>query len=241
MPSGGKPELLARIDSLFDFLLIEVSPSHGGYQVGPKVFQRWMVGCPHEIFLKAGVEGHELMDQVCHLHELEIVLECGVAFARILMFHAVTAVLQGVETLVLDFPAQATDLTGADNVAVIDGQICNVGKSGDFGFCTWHIRIGGADSLNTLQVIQGMIVVIDTCHPLEFLLNGFTARQQALFTADVARLRGGERIGSMPDAGQIAVLEGNAIGPLIGLLDFGQTSSEFLTRTPAEVRVRRTS
>ena len=103
LPSGGKAELLARVDSLFEFLLIEVSPSHGGYQVGPKVFQRWMVGGSHEIFLKSGVEGHELMDQMCHLHELKIVLEGGVAFACVLMRHAIAAVLQGVEALVLLF------------------------------------------------------------------------------------------------------------------------------------------
>jgi len=52
------------------------------------------------------------------------------------MLHAVAAVLQGVETLVLDFPAQATDLAGGDNVALIDGQIGDVGKSGGFGFFT---------------------------------------------------------------------------------------------------------
>ena len=57
MPLGGKPELSARVDFLVDFLLIEVSPHHGGYQVGPKIFQRWMIGRSHEIFLKAGVEG----------------------------------------------------------------------------------------------------------------------------------------------------------------------------------------
>jgi hypothetical protein len=98
-----------------------------------------------------------------------------------------------------------------------------VGKSGDFGFFTWHIRIGRADSLNTLQVIQGMTVVVESCHPSEFLLNGFAARQQALFTALVAQLRGRELIGLAPDTGQIAVLESNAIGPFIGLASGKET------------------
>ena len=112
--------MLARVDSLFEFLLVEVNKSHDCDQVEPKVFQCWMIGSLHKILLKAGVEGHELMDDVCHLHELEIVLQGGVAFASILMFHAIAAVLQGVEALVLDFPAQPTDLAGAGNVAAID-------------------------------------------------------------------------------------------------------------------------
>ena len=118
---GDKPELLACVDSLLKFLLVQVNISQDTYQTGPKVFESWMIALFHEIFLKAGVEGHQLMDEVCHLHELEIVLEGGIAFACILMLHAVAAVLQGVETFVLDFPAQATDPTGAGNVAAIDG------------------------------------------------------------------------------------------------------------------------
>ena len=113
--------MLAGVDSLFEFLLVQVTISQDTYQAGPKIFECWMIGCLHEIFLKAGVDGHKLMDDVSHLHELKIVLEGGVAFACILMLHAVAAVLQGVETLVLDFPAQATDPTGAGNVAAIDG------------------------------------------------------------------------------------------------------------------------
>lgn len=80
-----------------------------------------MIRCLHEMFLKAGVESHQLMDEVCHLHELKIVFQGGVTFACILMLHAIATVLQGVEALVLDFPAQASDLAGADNVAAIDG------------------------------------------------------------------------------------------------------------------------
>ena len=136
MASSRKPELPARADSLFEFFLVEVSRSHDGYQAEPKVFECWMIGSLHEIFLKSGVECHQLMDEVCHLHELEIVLEGGVAFACVLMRHAIAAVLQGVEALVLDFPAQPTDLAGADNVATIDGQVRDVNKSGDFWFCT---------------------------------------------------------------------------------------------------------
>ena len=62
-----------------------------------------------------------------------------------------------------------------------------------------------------------MTVVVDSCHPLEFLLNDFTTREQGRFTAGVAQLQGDELIGFLPDTGQIAVLEGDAIGPLIGL------------------------
>ncbi|MBV5298900.1 MAG: hypothetical protein JZU64_12410 [Rhodoferax sp.] len=103
MASSRKAKLLARVDSLLEFFLVEVCPFHGGYQAGPKVFECWMIGSFHEIFLKAGVESHQLMDEVCHLHELEIVLEGGVAFACVLMRHAIAAVLQGVEALVLLF------------------------------------------------------------------------------------------------------------------------------------------
>ena len=105
MPSGRKPELLACVDSLCEFFLTEVSPPHGGYQVGPEVFQCWMIGSLHEIFLKAGVESHQLMDEVCHLHELKVVFQGGVTFACILMLHAVATVLQRVESFVLYFPA----------------------------------------------------------------------------------------------------------------------------------------
>jgi len=107
LASSRKAELLTCVDSLLEFFLVEVCPCHGCYQAGPKVFERWMIGPFHEILLKAGVESHQLMDEVCHLHELEIVLEGGVTFACILVLHAIAAVLQGVEALVLDFPAQA--------------------------------------------------------------------------------------------------------------------------------------
>jgi len=61
------------------------------------------------------------MDEVCHLHELEIVLQCGVTFACKLMLHAIAGVLQGVEAFVIDFPTQASDATGGGNVFAIDG------------------------------------------------------------------------------------------------------------------------
>ncbi len=66
----------------------------------------------HEVFLKAGVEGHQLMDDVCHLRELKVVFESRVALACMLVFHAIATVLQGVGTLVLDFPAHSTHPTG---------------------------------------------------------------------------------------------------------------------------------
>ena len=98
-----------------------------------------------------------------------------------------------------------------------------MGKSGDFGFGPRCIRIGGADSLDTLQAIQGMTVVVDSHHPLEFLFNGFAARQHALLNVGVAQLQGGKHIGLAPDTGQIAVLEGDAIGPIIGLASGKET------------------
>ena len=84
MSSGRKPELLAHVDAVCDLLLVQVNTAHDGYQVEPMVLQCWMIGTLHELFLKSGGEGHELMDEVCHLHELEIVFESGVAFAYIL-------------------------------------------------------------------------------------------------------------------------------------------------------------
>ena len=60
-------------------------------------------------------------------------------------------------------------------------------------------------------------MVVESAHPLECLLNAFAARQQALFAVGVAQLQEDELIGLVPDTGQIAVLEGDAIGPLVGL------------------------
>ena len=57
-PLGSKPELLASADPVFEFLLIEVNKLHNCNQIKPKVFQCWMIGCFHEFFLKAGVDGH---------------------------------------------------------------------------------------------------------------------------------------------------------------------------------------
>ena len=113
--------MLPRIDYFFELLLVKVNPLHDGDQVGPNVSQCWMIGGFHETLLKAGVEGHELMDEMCHLHELEVVFEGDIAYACILMLHAIASVLQGVEALVLNFPAQATYPTCADNVADIGG------------------------------------------------------------------------------------------------------------------------
>ena len=53
------------------------------------------------------------MNEVRHLHELEIVREGDGVLAYIFMLHAITTVLQGVESLVLNFPAHAPRPTGA--------------------------------------------------------------------------------------------------------------------------------
>ena len=54
-----------------------------------------MIGCFHEVFLKAGVDGHQLMDDVCHLHKLEIVFESRVAFACIFRFPDPQGIVNG--------------------------------------------------------------------------------------------------------------------------------------------------
>ena len=68
-----------------------------------------------------------------------------------------------------------------------------------------------------------MTLVNDSCHPVECSHNGVAARQQALLTVVVAQLGGCEPIGLAPDTGQIAVLEGDAIGPLVGLANGKET------------------
>jgi hypothetical protein len=46
------------------------------------------------------------MDEVCHLHELEIIFKSAITFPGILVFHAIAPVFEGIEAFVLDFPAQ---------------------------------------------------------------------------------------------------------------------------------------
>lgn len=62
-----------------------------------------------------------------------------------------------------------------------------------------------------------MTLVVQVCDQPEVLLNGLAIGQCALLIEAVAYLHGCQLIGLLPDAGQVAVLEGDAIGPTVGL------------------------
>lgn len=128
-PSIGKPELPTRAIDALQFLPVQFNPLHDGNEVEPKVFQGRMVFSRHEAFLKAGVQRHQLMDEVRHLHELEVILKCAVTFPGVLVFHAVAPVFQRVEAFILDFPPQTPSVAGVGNVSRIDGQVGDMHKA----------------------------------------------------------------------------------------------------------------
>ena len=66
-----------------------------------------MVFSLHEAFLKAGVQCHQLMDDVCHLHELEVILKGAVTFPGVLVFHAIIPIFERIEAFILNLPSQA--------------------------------------------------------------------------------------------------------------------------------------
>jgi len=60
------------------------------------------------------------MDDVCHLHELEVIFKRCVTFSCILMLHAIPSIFECIEALILNFPSQAPGFTGVGNVTGID-------------------------------------------------------------------------------------------------------------------------
>ena len=50
--------MLAGVEPVFDFLLIEVNELHDGNQLEPQVLQCWVIRNLHEVILKSGVDGH---------------------------------------------------------------------------------------------------------------------------------------------------------------------------------------
>ena len=79
-----------------------------------------MVFCLHKGLAKASSQGHQLMDEVCHLHELEIIFKSAITFPGILVFHTIAPVFEGIEAFVLDFPSQTPCATGVGNIAGVD-------------------------------------------------------------------------------------------------------------------------
>ena len=76
-----------------------------------------MVFSLHEVFSKASIQGHQLMNDVRHLHKLEVIFKGAITFSGVLMLHTIAPVFEGIEAFVLDFPAQASSSTGVGNIA----------------------------------------------------------------------------------------------------------------------------
>ena len=62
------------------------------------------------------------MNEVRHLHELEVIFKGAINFPGVLMLHAIASVFEGIEAFILDFPAQASCPTGIGNIAALMGK-----------------------------------------------------------------------------------------------------------------------
>ena len=61
------------------------------------------------------------MDEMRHLHELEIIFKGAITFPGVLMLHAIASIFERIEAFILDFPAQTPRPTGVGNITGIDG------------------------------------------------------------------------------------------------------------------------
>ena len=94
---------------------------HGGNKPKPKVLQGGMVFNLHKVLPKASIQCHQLMDEVRHLHKLEVIFKGAITFPGVLVLHAIASIFERIEAFILDFPAQTPGPTGIGNIAGVDG------------------------------------------------------------------------------------------------------------------------
>jgi hypothetical protein len=165
-----------------------------------------------EVGLKGGAQDHELIDQRADL-EAVIIIFCRLpADAGILVLQSIAVVLVDIKPFIFDRPAPPAGAAEQGDGGGSDFQISQMHKAAWGGLT----GVGVAECLDTFQPVEPMAALVEVIEPAK----GMIKPPLSLIAPLVAVLQGVECLQCLhllPDARQIAVLEGNDKRPAIGL------------------------
>jgi hypothetical protein len=164
--------------------------------------------------LKGRAQDHQLIDQMADLQALVIIFRRLPVDPRLLVLQGVAMMLLAIEAFVLYFPAQAPGAAEQHDGGCGQRQISQV----DEAATGWFTAVEGGERLQAFQPLEPMTVIVKVADPAKILFDPGLALEAAL-TAVLARAPRQQRPYLLPDAGQVAVFEGQDKGPAVRLAD----------------------
>ncbi len=160
---------------------------------------------------EGGAQDPQLIDEMTDLQAL-IVIFCRLPVAaRRLVLQGIAEGFLGVEPFGFDLPTQAPGGAEPDDRGGGDGEVGQVNEAGD-GLLT---ALKVTDRLETVEPLEPMAVIVDVGDPRKRLLDQLRASDAPLVTV-LARAERTQCLHFLPDAGEVAVLEGQEKGPVVG-------------------------